>query len=132
VAILHVDDQVAIREIVRRALEAFGFAVVSADGARAAKLALAEQPDLAGALLDMRLRDGDGGQIYEWIRDHRPDLMGRVAFLTGSADTALHAQLAATGCPVLSKPFEITELVTLAAAWEGRDELEPRRGPKAS
>ena len=131
-AILHVDDQAAIREIVRRALEAFGFAVVSADSVRAATLALAEQPDLAGAFLDLRLRDGDGGQLYEWIRNHRPDLVGRVAFLTGSADTALYTWLAATGCPVVSKPFEITELVTLASAWEGRDELEPSRSSKAS
>lgn len=130
-AILHVDDQAAIREIVRRALEAFGFVVVSADSVRAAKLALAEQPDLAGALLDLRLRDGDGGHLYEWIRDHRTDLIGRVAFLTGSADTALHARLAEKGCLVVSKPFEITELVTLASAWEGRDEVEGRRSPMA-
>lgn len=130
-AILHVDDQAAIREIVRRALEAFGFAVVSADSVRAAKLALAEQSDLTGAFLDLKLRDGDGGQLYEWIRDHRRDLMGRVAFLTGSADTRLHAVLAATGCPVVRKPFEITELVTLAAAWEGGDEVEANQPPKA-
>jgi DNA-binding response OmpR family regulator len=60
VAILHVEDQAVIRELVRLALGAHGFAVVAADGVRAARAALVERDDVAGALLDIRLRDGSG------------------------------------------------------------------------
>ena len=62
-AILHVDDQPALREIVRQALKAFGFAVVSADGVHAAKLALDARDDFSGVLLDVRLRDGSGVEL---------------------------------------------------------------------
>ena len=104
-AILHVDDQPALREIVRQALKAFGYAVVSADGVDAAKLALDGRDDITGALLDVRLRDGSGVELCEWITVHHPRLAGRVAFLTGSVDADHNQALHATGCRILSKPF---------------------------
>ena len=118
-AILHVDDQPALREIVRQALKAFGFAVVSAEGVHAAKLALGARDDLSGALLDVRLPDGSGMDLYEWITVNHPRLAGRVAFLTGSVDPDGNRALHATGCRILSKPFEIIDLSRLAAEWEG-------------
>jgi len=119
VAILHVEDQQSIREVVGRALHAFGFAAVSADGVNAAKLALAERDDIRGALLDLRLRDGSGVDLYYWIVANRPALARRVVFLTGSANSEALDRLSATGCPVLTKPFEIADLVRVAAGWEG-------------
>jgi DNA-binding response OmpR family regulator len=127
VAILHVEDQQSIREVVGRALRAFGFAVVSADGVNAAKLALAERDDVRGALLDVRLRDGSGVDLYHWIVANRPDLARRVVFLTGSATAAGLDPLAAIGCPVLRKPFEIADLVRVAAGWEGTVDTTRRR-----
>jgi CheY-like chemotaxis protein len=118
VAILHVDDQPALREIVGQALKAFGFAVVSVDGVHAAKLALNSRDDITGALLDVRLRDGSGVELCEWITVNHPRLAGRVAFLTGSVVDGNQA-LQATGCRILSKPFEIIDLSRLAAEWEG-------------
>jgi CheY-like chemotaxis protein len=125
VAILHVDDQPALREIVRRALNAFGFAVASAEGVRAAKLALDARDDLAGALLDVRLRDGSGLELYEWITVNHPRLIGRVAFLTGSTEADGSRGLQTAGCPILPKPFEIVDLRRLAAEWEGPDRGAP-------
>ncbi|HTK52763.1 MAG TPA: response regulator [Gemmatimonadaceae bacterium] len=118
-AILHVDDQPALREIVSQALKAFGYTVVSAEGVHAAKLALDGRDDITGALLDLRLRDGSGVELYEWITVHHPRLAGRVAFLTGSVDANGNQALQATGCRILSKPFEIIDLSRLAAEWEG-------------
>jgi two-component system KDP operon response regulator KdpE len=117
-AILHVEDQAVIRDVVRRALEAYGFSVVSADGVEAGRRAVAEREDLAGALLDVRLKDGSGVELYEWIASEHPALAERVAFVTGSAETWTYEPLASYGCPVVSKPFEIAELARLAAAWE--------------
>jgi CheY-like chemotaxis protein len=119
VAILHVDDQPALREIVHQALKAFGFDVVSADGVQAAKVALNSRDDLTGALVDLRLRDGSGVELYEWITVNHPRLAGRVAFLTGSVDAEGNQALGATGCRILAKPFEIVDLSRLAAEWEG-------------
>jgi CheY-like chemotaxis protein len=117
VAILHVDDELAIREIVRRALFALGFEVVSVEGVSAAKLALAKRGDVAGAFLDLQLGDGNGLELYEWIGEHHPALRGRIAFVTGSADPQLFTPVLALGCPVLRKPFAIADLTRLAASW---------------
>ena len=117
-AILHLDDNDLIRDVVRRALGASGFSVVSADSVRTAQLALAEREDIAGALLDVRLRDGRGVDLYWWIATQRPALAKRVAFLSGSAGTEAFAPLAALGCPILPKPFELADLRRFAAEWE--------------
>jgi DNA-binding NtrC family response regulator len=117
-AILHVEDSESVRDVVHRALGASGFAVVSVDGVGAAKTALTERDDIAGAFLDVRPRDGNGIDLYHWIAVHRPDLVKRVAFLTGISDTEVFKSLGAIDCPVLRKPFEITDLRRFAAEWQ--------------
>lgn len=126
-AILHVEDHAVIREVVQRALEAHGFSVVSAEGVAAARVAVMERDDLTGALLDIRLRDGSGVDLCEWIAVHRPSLAARSAFVTGSADLEAHGRLAKLGCRILRKPFEIADLLRLAAEWEGVADVEPPR-----
>jgi hypothetical protein len=56
---------------------------------------------------------------------NQPRLIGRVAFLTGSAEADAHGALHATGCPILPKPFEIVELKRLVEEWEGADRSAP-------
>jgi DNA-binding response OmpR family regulator len=126
VAILHVEDEAVIREVVRRALEAPGFAVVSVDGVRAAKRALADRGDLTGALLDIVLGDGNGLDLYHWIVAHHPAIARRVAFVTGSADADGVGPIAALNCPILRKPFDVAELIQLVAAWEDAADPGPR------
>ena len=126
-AILHVEDQAVIREVVQRALESHGFSVVPAEGVAAAKAAVMERDDLAGALVDIRLRDGSGIDLCEWIAVHRPALAAHVAFLTGSAEVEARERLAKLGCRILSKPFEITDLLALAADWEGVADVDSPR-----
>ena len=125
-AILHVEDQAVIREVVYRALQVYGFDVASVDGVGAAKLVLNERSDISGALLDERLRDGSGLELYDWIAVHYPALAGRVAFLTGSPDTESFEPLVAVGCHVIKKPFEIAELIRVVADWEGAADVGPR------
>lgn len=126
-AILHVEDQAVIREVVQRALESHGFSVVPAEGVAAAKAAVMERDDLTGALMDIRLRDGSGIDLCEWIAVHRPALAARAAFVTGSADAEARERLAKLGCRILTKPFEIVDLLQLAADWEGVANGEPPR-----
>ena len=129
-AILHVEDSESVRDVVHRALTAFGFAVVSVEGVRDATLTLTQRGDIAGVLLDVRLRDGNGIDLYHWMTVHRPDLAQRVAFLTGSADAEAFGPLAAIGCPVIRKPFDIADLRSVAAAWH--DAADGARGDRAS
>lgn len=124
-AILHVEDEVVIRDLVRRALEVHGFAVVSAEGVREATRALSEREDITGALLDIGLRDGSGLDLYQWIGEHRPLLAAHVAFLTGSADDMPPGLLASLGRPILRKPFDINDLVHVVTGWGEASEAGP-------
>jgi two-component system, NtrC family, response regulator PilR len=119
--ILHVEDHESTRDVVRCALKAHGIAVLSVDGVSAAKRAIAGRTDVTGALVDLRLPDGSGLELYEWLTTHRPELAARVAFVSGGG-TELAQRVAAIGRPVLSKPFELADVVRLAAKWEGCDD----------
>lgn len=119
--ILHVEDHESTRDVVRRALRAYGIAVLSVDGVSAAKRAIADRTDVTGALVDLRLSDGSGLELYEWLTTHRPELAARVAFVSGGG-TELARRVATIGQPVLEKPFELADVVRLAAKWEGRDD----------
>ena len=116
-AILHVEDHEATRDVVRQALGSHGIAVVSADGVAAAKYALAHRPDVVGALVDLRLRDGSGLELYDWLAAHHPAVAGRVAFVCGGG-TELSRRVTSLGRPVIEKPFELADLVRLVAEWE--------------
>ena len=116
--ILHVEDHEPTRDVVRQALRAHGIGVVSVEGVGAAKRVIAERADVAGALVDLRLRDGSGLELYEWLTTHRPNLAARLAFLSGGG-TELSRRVAATGLPVIEKPFDLADVVRLAAHWEG-------------
>jgi hypothetical protein len=65
---------------------------------RAARLALEERDDIAGALLDVRLRDGSGVDLYWWIAVEGPGLAQRVAFVTGSARSPRARITTSGGC----------------------------------
>ena len=82
--------------------------------------------DIAGALLDIQLRDGSGIDLYHWLVVHRPDLAERVAFVTGSADAQSSAPLAAIDRPIIRKPFDIIDLRRFAAEWQGEANSSPR------
>ena len=120
-AILHVEDHEATRDVVHQALKAHGIGVVSVDGVCAAKRAISERADVVGALVDLRLHDGSGLELYEWLTAHHPELASRVAFLSG-AGTELSRRVASIGQPVIEKPFELTDVVRLAAHWESVSE----------
>ena len=52
--------------------------------------------------------------MYDWLREHRPELVSRLIVATGDAvspDAAEFVQR--TACPVLQKPFELSELRAL-------------------
>ncbi|HWE42854.1 MAG TPA: PAS domain S-box protein [Gemmatimonadaceae bacterium] len=110
--VLVVDDEEPIRMALERFLASAGHEVVTvASGSEA--IWRGEGDEVFDAiLLDMRMPDVSGQQIFQrWSAD-RPDLAERVVFLTGDIVSAdLQQFLTSTGRPFLPKPFEFDAVV---------------------
>jgi DNA-binding response OmpR family regulator len=103
---LVVDDDAALRMLVRVNLELEGFVVSEAETLDAAKQAVADsRPDVV--LLDLHVGREDSGPL---LRDLRAEGVP-VAVVTGSADVAEYEDVADG---VLEKPFEPRSLIELA------------------
>jgi two-component system response regulator MprA len=112
--ILLADDDRAIRDSLRRALELEGYAVVTApDGAQALELIRSERPDVA--LLDVMMPHVDGLTVCRVLRSERNRLP--VLMLTARTETDDRvAGLDAGADDYLPKPFELSELMARVRA----------------
>jgi len=107
--VMVIDDEAAIREIVRRILEGEGFSVTTASGGRQA-LELMQQhlPDLV--LLDLRMPGMDGATVLKEIRRQWGKLP--VVILTGYPETNLMKQvLKYSPVTLLTKPFQPEQII---------------------
>jgi CheY-like chemotaxis protein len=106
--VLVVDDDPAIRDAVRDALEAAGMRVtVASDGAEALAQVLTEAPCVV--LLDMRMPVMDGWGFAREIRERGMELP--VVVMTAAADARRWAnEIGAMG--VVPKPFALSELIS--------------------
>ncbi len=115
--ILLVDDEAAIREVARQALEEFGYRVISAAGGAAAiEVFRTARAEVKLVVTDMMMPEMDGPDLVRALRAIAPGV--RVVGITGVLDppttTSLEA-LALSG--MLAKPFTIGQL--LKAAHDG-------------
>jgi DNA-binding NtrC family response regulator len=109
---LIIEDEPAVLWFVRTALERHGYNVVTAStGADA--LDLLRGGEYSGIISDMRTPGGvDGADVHDWLCSNRPDLKGRLIFITGDiANEETAATLRRTGVPHLEKPFVIRQLL---------------------
>jgi two-component system NtrC family sensor kinase len=105
--ILIADDEASIRHALSRFLEKAGHVVVAVDSGRGAMAAVRAEP-FDAILLDMRMPDVSGKQVFEQWERELPELARRVVFLTGDiVSTDLQQFLAGTGRPFIAKPFEL-------------------------
>jgi two-component system response regulator PilR (NtrC family) len=110
-AVLVVDDEADIRELLELTLLRMGLAVESAASvAEAHALLKARRFDLC--LTDMRLPDGEGLDLVRHISEHCRDLPVAVITAYGSAENAV-AALKAGAFDYLSKPVSLEDLRTL-------------------
>ena len=119
--ILIVEDEPAVMEFMRAALERSGYATVAAaSGVEALELLAAGE--YLGVITDMRTPGGvSGADVHTWIEAHRRDLVARVIFVTGDTvneDTA--AVLQRTGAPYVEKPFRVQQLVAMVEKTFGK------------
>jgi len=110
-AVLVVDDEADIRELLELTLLRMGLAVESAASVAEANALLgAKRFDLC--LTDMRLPDGDGLDLVRHIGLHCADMPVAVITAYGSAENAV-AALKAGAFDYLSKPVSLEDLRTL-------------------
>ncbi|MBI2526333.1 MAG: response regulator [Candidatus Rokubacteria bacterium] len=103
--VLVVDDEPWIAEILSDMLTDDGHEVDTADqGLLALGMVQLGAYDLI--LCDMRMPGLDGPGFYAELERSRPDLLGRILFVTGNRFTPeVEAFLDRTGAPCLPKPF---------------------------
>ncbi len=107
--ILVVDDELHLRNSLSALLGLHGFAVVTADGGRAAiELLQSQQFDLV--LLDLFMADVDGHQVMDFITDQQLDPCVIVVSGDVSIDSAISA-LRRGACDFLRKPYEPDEML---------------------
>jgi CheY-like chemotaxis protein len=119
--ILVVEDEPSVMAFIRTALERNGYTVVAAStGADALRLLHAQK--FFGVISDMRTPGGvDGADVWQWIREHRPELLPRLIFITGdivNEETA--ATLRRTAAPCVEKPFRVQQLLDVVEAILGK------------
>ena len=116
--VMYVDDEPALRRVVRRWFEKRGITILVAESAADARQQM-RQHDVAGLFIDVWLGEETGFELYAWIAEHRPQLKDRVVFITGDVapSVAPGADLQALGCAVIAKPFELSDLQAYINRW---------------
>jgi two-component system response regulator PilR (NtrC family) len=111
---LVVDDEPDIRELLGITLERMNLEVTTADTIASATRELrANVFDLC--LTDMRLPDGDGLGLVEWIQAHKPHTPVAVITAHGNVETAVRA-LKLGAFDFISKPLDVAALRKLIGA----------------
>lgn len=108
--ILVVDDDLAMREMVRALLRAGGYEVVgeASDGTTAVALCRERQPDVV--LLDIMLRDSNGLETIENLHAENP--AASVVILSGNAYPDVIEQARAKGARgFIAKPFNAQRIL---------------------
>ena len=117
---LVVDDEPHIRELLSMTLERMDISTRTCNDIASAKLALSKSAyDLC--LTDMRLPDGDGLELVEWIQREVPGTPVAVITAHGSVETAVRA-LKLGAFDFVSKPLDLNDLrklVTVALRLRG-------------
>ena len=111
--VLVVDDEEDIRELLEFSLLRMGLTSHSAACLTDARTLL-DTHHYRLCLTDMRLPDGDGLELVEWIQSRYPNLPVAVITAFGSIDTAIRA-LKLGAFDFVTKPLEMKELKALVS-----------------
>jgi two-component system response regulator RegA len=122
-SLLIVDDDKPFLQRVARAMEARGYVVDTADTV-AEGVKKAEEMPPAFAVVDLRLQDGNGLDVIEQVRRHRPD--SRVVVLTGYGNIATAVTAVKLGAiDYLAKPADADDIHAALTREPGVKALPP-------
>ena len=121
--ILLVEDEEAVRKLVRRTLEKQGYELlVAGSGAEALQIVNGHPGRIHMVITDVVMPQMGGRQLAECLKDLRPEI--RILFVSGYTESAvLHSGNLAPGVTFLQKPF-----TPLALAKRVRDLLDRADG----
>jgi CheY-like chemotaxis protein/nitrogen-specific signal transduction histidine kinase len=112
IAILIVDDDPGVRELLVNMISALGHTpTVAEDGARGLVAVERSQPDLV--LVDFAMPGMNGAEFAKKLRDRHPRVP--IIFVTGFADTGMIESVIDEHALILRKPFRSLELKTILA-----------------
>ena len=109
--VLVVDDEEDLRDLIEMTLLKMGLEVDTADGVIAAKKKLDSQP-YALVLTDMRMPDGSGLEVVEYLQEKNLDIPLAIITAYGNADQAVMA-LKAGAFDYIQKPVTLAQLRSL-------------------
>ena len=125
VRILVVDDEPSICLALKIALTRAGHDVVAVhSGEEAQKRIMTEHFDIL--IADLRMKDMRGDVVYYVALGAQPHLRHCTVFLTGDITDAAERLIDATGCMLLRKPFELSEVLGIVGT------LCPRARPASA
>jgi DNA-binding response OmpR family regulator len=111
--ILVVEDELAICDLCQRVLTGEGFEVdIAVNGKVALDMIEEQQYDLY--LLDIKLPEMNGRELYQWLKEKHPKQISKVIFTSGSVlGKGTQLFIEQTSRPFLPKPFTPDELRTV-------------------
>jgi two-component system NtrC family sensor kinase len=117
---LVIDDEAGIAAILSEILLRDGFTCDIAGSGREARALIerggAQAQRYDAVLCDLRMAEEDGPTFFRWLRQARPELAERIAFVTGDTlGPAAGRFIAECGRPVVEKPFVPSEIRKLVA-----------------
>lgn len=104
--ILVVDDEPLVIRSVKRMLAA-GAEIIQATGGWEAVRLLRDGEEVDFVVSDMVMPEGGGHELWNWIKENRPELKKRFCFMTGMAPTT---ESDPDLPPTIHKPFNMEEL----------------------
>jgi len=111
--ILLVEDNELARAITVEVLERTGHDVTAVENGLAGFAELQNRP-FDAIVCDYRLPFLGGSSFHQKVKEDFPTLAARTVFVTGWAnDPAVRDELAATGQPVLAKPYNVKRLLDI-------------------
>jgi CheY-like chemotaxis protein len=121
--VLVIDDEPAIRNVLRASLEAFGFEVVLADdGLRGIGVARRQRPD--AIVLDLMMPVMDGHTVLDILRADEKTRYLPVVVLSALTQQAVQDRCRSQGVAAfLAKPFDPADVVTAIREALTRDAL---------
>ena len=115
VRVLVVDDEPAICNVLKVALERAGYDAIAAQSGDSALTVLTlEHVDVL--LLDLRIPDTRGDVVFELAAATHPHLRTRTLFMTGDISDRALRLIESCKCPVIRKPFALRELIAQVGA----------------
>lgn len=106
--VLVVDDEPAMRETIRRTLEASGYEVLEAGNGLEGVAALDSAAKIDLVVADLAMPELSGADMVCRIRGRRPDL--KILYVTGFIDSLMDTRALWEGEAFLEKPFTLVGL----------------------